>query len=77
MIVEIESVYGDSLLHGRKMTLSEIKNLTNKVLNMVSEQEFIEVFCNKTGCEVLDYQSDVNVDYIIDLDTHKIYKPRY
>lgn len=77
MIVEIESVYGDSLLHGRKMTLSEIDKMMKEVLNVASEKEFIEVFCNKTGCEVLGYQSDVYVDYIIDLDTHIVYKPRY
>lgn len=77
MIIEIESVYGDSLLHGRKMTLSEIDKIMKDVLNVVSEQEFIEVFCNRTDCEVLGYRSDVYVDYIIDLDTYTVYKPRY
>ena len=77
MIIEIESVYGDSLLHGRKMTSSEIDKVMKDVLNVVSEKEFIEVFCTKLGYEKFDYQEEIQVDYVIDIDTHKVYKPRY
>ena len=76
MIIEIESVYGDSLLYGRKMTLSDIDKVMKDVLNVVSEQEFIEVFCTKSGYEKFDYQEEIRVDYVIDIDTHKVYKPR-
>lgn len=77
MIIEIESVYGDKLLHGKRMTLSEMNILMQNILEVADEKNFHSVFIVRTGCEEIIYTSGVLVDFVIDLDTHNIYKPSY
>ena len=73
MIIGIEAYYGDCYLFGKKMSLLELKEQTNSILNEVSESDFVSIFCARCNFEKLD-SYDGFVDYVIDLDTHKIYK---
>ena len=73
MIIEIEAYYDDCYLFGENMSLSELKEQTNSILNEVSESDFVSIFCARCNFEKLDSYNGF-VDYVIDLDTHKIYK---
>ena len=55
----------------------ELQEAINEILQIVSEKEFLSVFCARYGYEELPYSSTVRVDYTIDLDTHLLIKPKY
>ncbi|MDD4474909.1 MAG: hypothetical protein PHV95_03820 [Eubacteriales bacterium] len=77
MIFYIESVYGDILLHGKGIGESELREKTKEIFNLVSEKEFPSAFGMRYGYEVIPFDPHVKVDYVIDLDTHWVYKPVY
>lgn len=77
MLVEIESVYGNRLLHGKRIKLSEIKLLLENLFEIVDEKDFVAISCARLGFEELPYDEKQDVDYVIDLSTYKIYKPQY
>ena len=77
MFIEIESVYGDSIVHGKRFDKDELRDIVNKLLTLVGEQEFTSAFCAEFGYCRLPYSDCVKVDYIIDLDTHLIINPEY
>lgn len=77
MLIEIESVYGNKLLHGEKNEFSEINLQLQNLLASVNEKDFVPVFCAALNFEELPYDEEQQVDYVIDLDTHKMYKPKY
>lgn len=75
MLIEIESVYGDTLLHGKNLSLPELKAQVNCILAKAGEEDFIPIFCARCQYEILPVSSDLPADYVIDLDTHLIYPP--
>jgi len=77
MIIEIESVYGDVILHGKHINESELHSIVNDLLSLVKESEFVSAFCMRYGYEQTPYSNDLKVDFTIDLDTHRLVKPRY
>ena len=77
MLIEIESTYGDKLIHGSHLDRKELQNALKKILQTVSEEDFLSVFCARYGYEELPYSDTVHVDYTIDLDTHLLIKPKY
>ena len=77
MILYIESVYGDVLLHGKSMEESELRRRTNERLKLVSAKDFLSSFCMRYDFEELPFDPHMKVDYIVDLDTNWVYKPIY
>ena len=77
MLIELESVDGDKLIHGSRLKRNELQNAIKEILQIVSETDFLSVFCARYGYEELPYSSTVRVDYVIDLDTHLLIKPTY
>ena len=77
MLIEIESVYGDKIIHGRHLSINELKSAMEEILEIVNEKEFTPVFCSRFQYEVIPYSNDIRVDYRIDLDTHLLFKPKY
>ena len=77
MLIEIESAYGDKLIHGSHLDREELQNALKEILQAVSEKDFPSVFCAHYGYEELPYSDTVHVDYTIDLDTHLLIKPKY
>lgn len=75
MIVEIESYLGDYYLFGNTMTCSELGKEVAILLNEVPEKDFTSVFCSRCNFEKLESNKKIIADYVIDLDTHKLYKP--
>ena len=77
MLIEIESAYGDKLIHGSHLDREELQNALKEILQAVSEKDFPSVFCAHYGYEELPYSDTVHVDYTIDLDTHLLIKPKH
>lgn len=77
MLIELESVYGDKLIHGSHLDKDELQNAITEIPQTVTEKEFLCTFCARYGYEELPYSNAVRVDYIIDLDTHLLIKAQY
>ena len=73
MLIEIESVYGDTLLRGRSLSLPELRSQVKHILSEVGEEDFLSIFCARCQYEVLLHAPDQAADYAIDLDTHLVY----
>ncbi len=77
MLIEIESAYGDKIIHGRHLNINELKNAMEEILEIVNEENFTSVFCSRFQYEEMPHSNDIRVDYTIDLDTHLLFKPEY
>lgn len=72
MIIELESAYGDKLIYGKHLDKCKLQKAVKDILQEVNEEEFASNFCGRYGYEEISYSDDVVVDYIIDLDTHRL-----
>ena len=70
MLIAIESYYGNYLLHGKKLKISEIKAYMKTIED---GHDFVSVFCSRFGYEVLPYDEYLTADIVIDADTHRIF----
>ena len=77
MLIEIECVHGDKLIHGRHLDKNDIKKAMDELLKTVDERNFTSAFCSCYGYEEIPYSDTVRVDYTIDLDTHLLITPKY
>ncbi len=77
MLIELESAYGDKIIHGKYLTKSNLQHALDEILNAVEKQDFLSVFCARYGYEELQYTDTIQVDYIIDLDTYLLIEPKY
>lgn len=77
MLIELESVYGDKIIHGKHLERCELQNTLSELLSTVDERDFSSVFCARYGYEEVPYSDTIRVDYVIDLDTHLLLKPKY
>ena len=77
MILEIESVSGDVLLYGKRLCEAELRERVESLLGLVDEEEFPSAFCLRYGYETIEYDPNLKIDFVIDLDTHWVYKPKY
>jgi phosphotransacetylase len=75
MIIMIESVYGDVLVSGKVSSAGQLKSRMMKVINCVDLEDFVSVFCAWFGYHRFAYDADVVVDYVIDLDVYRVYRP--
>jgi predicted nucleic-acid-binding Zn-ribbon protein len=71
------SIYGDKLIHGSHLDRDELQTALKQILQTFTEKDFLSVFCTRYGYEELPNSDTVRVDYIIDLDTHLLIKPKY
>ncbi len=69
MLIEIESFYGNHLLHGKKLKVSEVKAF---IKSMGGIDDPVSLFCARFAYEELPYREDIRVDLTIDLDTHRV-----
>lgn len=77
MLIEIESVYGDKILHGKHFDKNQLQSIVKELICTVGENAFCSAFCTRYGYEEVTYSDGIDIDYIIDLDTHLIFTPRY
>ncbi len=76
MILYIESVYGDTLLHGKPFGEADLRTKVQKLLTLVREEEITSAFCSRYDYETVPFDPFLKADYVIDLDTHLVYKPK-
>jgi hypothetical protein len=69
MLIEIESFYGNRLLHGKKLKVSEVKAFIRNIEGMGDP---VALLCARFAYEELPYREDVRVDLTIDLDTYRV-----
>ena len=77
MLIELESVYGDKIIHGKYLTPNTLQHAMDEILKTVEERDFFSVFCARYGYEELQSTDPVPVDYVMDLDTHILIKPKH
>jgi len=78
MLVMIESFYGDRIISGKKCTEKTLRQKMNKILGMIgSIEDFTHLFCRVYCFEEYPCSEDIKIDFVIDLDTHIVYTPRY
>jgi hypothetical protein len=77
VIIEIESFWGDCLLHGPKVDYETLQAQVQDLFMFAELKDFLKNFCARFGYEPLLFNETVRVDYVIDLDIYHIYKPRY
>ena len=69
MLIEIEFYFGNHVLHGRKLKISEIKAFMNEIADA---RDFVPLFCARFGYEELPYDPYLHFDLTVDLDTARI-----
>ncbi len=77
MLVEIESFWGDKIISGKKCSEKELRQKMNEVLKITETEEFTAIFCRMFQFEENNFSDEVRVDFVIDLDTHLIFVPKY
>lgn len=77
MIIEIESFFGDCLLHGPRTDDMTLRSRMNELIALTDMKDFVKLFCVRYGYEILPWDETVQVDYVMDLDIYRIYRPRY
>ena len=76
MIIEIESYTGDMMLWGKKIGERRLQAIVKELLTIVSEDDFPSAFCSRLGYESIPYDETLVADYVIDLDTHLVIRPK-
>jgi DUF971 family protein len=78
LIVEIDGIYQQVFLTGRKCTKKELKQKYLQALSMVSDiRDLPDVFCRLHHFDKLTFEYEDEVDFVIDTDTDRIYSPSY
>lgn len=77
MVIEIESVYGDKIVFGKAISFPYLKSILNEISADTDESDFPSIFCSRLNYEEMEYLQETIIDYVIDLDTHAVYKPHY
>lgn len=77
MLVEIESYMGDCLIFGKRCSENELRQRMKKVLEAAETEEFTAIFCRIYQFDQYPLSEEIEVDFVIDLDTHQVYAPKY
>jgi hypothetical protein len=77
LLVEIESIWGNKILSGKKCSKIELWQKMNDALKFTGTEEFTAIFCRMFLFEEINFSDNVRVDFIIDLDTHLVFAPKY
>lgn len=78
MIIEIDGYTLNVLLTGKKCSKQQLKQMYLKAKKITYEISDIDnVFCRLHNFKRITNDSDVEVDFVIDTDTDRIYSPIY
>ena len=76
MLIYVDSFFGDSLLSGKKCSEKELRQRVLETKNQCETSDFAALFCRKYLFDELPISEDIQVDFIVDLDTYLVYVPR-
>lgn len=78
MIIEIDSYYHQVLLTGKKCSKQQLEQKYLQVKKLTYDiKDLPNVFCKLHNFEPLPFDVDVEVEFVIDTDTDRIYSPSY
>jgi len=78
LIVEIDGFFHNVLLTGRKCSKKELKQKYLQAKNMITDiRDLPDVFCRLHYFDKLSIHYEIEIDFVIDTDTDRIYKPSY
>ncbi|WP_075980156.1 hypothetical protein [Bacillus massilinigeriensis] len=78
LIVKIDGYYHQVLIKGKKCSKQELmKRYINAQALTTDILELPAIFYRVNCFDQLAYNEDIEVDYVIDTDTDRIYKPSY
>lgn len=77
MLVWIESYQGDRLISGKKCSEKELREKMNFILEINEGEDFTAIFCRMHQFDEYPLSKDIRVDFVIDLDTYRLYAPKY
>lgn len=78
LIVEIDGFFHQVLISGRKYSKHELKQMYMQSKKLLSDiRNFPDVFCRLHKFEQIPYDEELEVDFVIDTDTDRIYTPSY
>jgi hypothetical protein len=78
LIIEIDGYYNQALLIGKNCSKMQLKQKYIEAKESTFEMKDLpNVFSRLHNFEQIPYESDVEVDFVIDTDTDRIYSPSY
>ncbi|MEM5018422.1 hypothetical protein WKH31_19160 [Metabacillus indicus] len=78
MIVEIDGFYHQIMVTGKKCSKQELKQMYLSAKQMtVDVSDLPSIFCRINKFEIIPFDEDIQVDFVIDTDTDRIYTPSY
>lgn len=78
MIIEIDGFFNQALLTGRKCTKQQLKEMYIQAKELsFDSSDLPNIFCRLHNFEQIPYSDDIEVDFVLDTDTDRIYSPFY
>lgn len=78
MIIEIDGFFTRAFLTGRNCSKQELKKMYLQTEKLIYEpSDFSHLFCILHNFEQISFSKDIEVDFVLDTDTGRIYTPRY
>lgn len=77
VLVYIESFWGVKIISGKKCTEKELRQKFKKTIKTTDAKDFTALFCRMFQFEEQSLDENIQVDFVIDLDTLLVYTPRY
>ena len=78
LIIEIDGYFFQVLLTGKKCSKQQLKQKYLQAKEFTSEiKDLPNVFCRLHNFELIPYDCEIKVEFVIDTDTDRIYSPSY
>jgi hypothetical protein len=78
MIIEISGYFlGSKLLFGKKCKKVNLIKIYKDVSNLATTDDELVSRFSSYGFEIIPYDEKIQVDYVVDIDTDRIYSPSY
>lgn len=78
VIIEIDGFYCHALLSGKKYSKKQLKQMYWQSKQLTCDpKDFHYVFCRLYNFEKINFSEDIEVNFVLDIDTDRIYSPTY
>jgi hypothetical protein len=78
LVIEMDGYLNQVLLTGKKCSKQQLKQKYLQAKELTYEiKDLPNVFCRLHNFEPIPYDLDMQVDFVIDTDTDRIYSPSY
>lgn len=78
LLVKIDGYFHQSLLTGKRCSKKQLKQKYLQTKELTYDvKDFPHIFCRLYKFELMPYECNIEVDFVIDTDTNEIYSPSY